>query len=87
MRSLERCRKLVVVALIAAGLSGCAISATRSKAAKAMKEGRYDEAIEHYEAITKVRPFEKKWDIVLDEARRRAAIEHLGAARDRKSVV
>jgi len=74
-------KRLVVVALIAAGLSGCAISATRSKAAKAMKEGRYDEAIEHYEAITKVRPFEKKWDIVLDEARRRAAIEHLGAAR------
>ena len=82
MRSLSSMtRRLLVAALLSAALGGCAISATRAKATKAMKEGRYDEAVEAYEAITKVRPFEKKWDIALDEARRRAAIDHLGAAR------
>lgn len=82
MRSLDPLfRRLVIAALLGVMLGGCAISATRSRAAKAMKEGRYDEAVEHYEAIARVRPFEKQWDIQLDEARRRAAIDHLGAAR------
>lgn len=73
--------RALLLFVIGFALAGCAISSTRSKATKAMKEGRYDEAVEHYEAIARVRPFEKRWEIELDEARRRAAIDHLAAAR------
>lgn len=82
MRSLDPLlRRLALAALIGAMLGGCAVSATRARGARAMKEGRYDEAVEHYEAVVAARPFEKKFQIELDEARRRAAIDHLGAAR------
>ena len=72
---------LVTLALLGLAGSGCAVSATRAKAVRATKEGRFDEAVEHYDAIRRARPFEKKWEIALDEARRRAALDHLGAAR------
>lgn len=72
---------LVLALLLIATTAGCAVSATRAKARDAMNEGRWDDAIEHYEAITRQRSFDEKTKIQLDEARRRAAIDHLGAAR------
>ena len=79
MRSRDRAP--IVAAVAALLLAGCAVSSTRSKATLAMKEGRYDDAIEHYEAIARLRPFDKGAQIELDEARRRASLDHLGAAR------
>ncbi|HEV3484517.1 MAG TPA: secretin and TonB N-terminal domain-containing protein, partial [Vicinamibacterales bacterium] len=79
MRSVE---KLVLLALMAALLSGCAAGRAFRKGQEAARTGDWDTAVQHYTKAVQEDPDKAEYRISLERAMQSAAREHITKARE-----